>query len=88
MFIFDEKIIFFLRILNYNFDFDFHFVYSASKFTLHAIVSESNQLSIFNLLDNAFNLLTGHVHIDSVVVSTLFTVDNIQFHLPSSKIKV
>ncbi|XP_031619559.1 uncharacterized protein LOC116338443 isoform X2 [Contarinia nasturtii] len=59
-----------------------------SKFTLHAIVSDSNQLPIFNLLDNAFNLLTGHIHIDSVLVSTLFTNDKLQFHLPLSKIKI
>lgn len=62
--------------------------YSPSKFTLHAIVSDSNQLSVLNLLDNAFNLLTGHVHIDCVLVSTLFSAEKLQFQLPSSKIKV
>lgn len=52
------------------------------------IVSDSHQLSALNLLDNAFNLITGHVHIDYVLVSTLFNTDKLQLQLPSSKIKV
>ncbi|XP_055315330.1 uncharacterized protein LOC129575560 isoform X4 [Sitodiplosis mosellana] len=59
-----------------------------SKFTLHVIASESDQLSALNLLDNAFNLITGHVHIDNVLVSTLYTTDKLQLQLPLSKIKI
>lgn len=74
---------------SYHFvDFAFVFRCSPSKFTLHVIVSDSHQLSALNLLDNAFNLITGHVHIDYVLVSTLFTTDKLQLQLPSSKIKV
>lgn len=50
---------------------------------------ESNQLPILNLLDNSLSLLDGHVHFNSVLVSTLYATDQENvFELPSSKIKV
>lgn len=75
--------------ISINFSRFFFFArFSPSKFTIHAIASESYHLSILSLLDNVFNLLTGHVHIDYVLVSTLFASDKLQLQLPLSKIKV
>lgn len=70
------------------FNFTFLLRCSSTKFALHIIVSESHQLSVLNLLDNAFNLLTGHVHIEYVLVSTLFASEKLKLQLPSSKIRV
>lgn len=49
---------------------------------------ENHELSALSLIDNALNLLTGHVHFDTVLVSTLFSTVPIQLELPCSKIKV
>lgn len=70
------------------FDF-FFFHFSPSKFTVHTIIMDSNQLSILNVLDNSLSLLDGHVSINSVLVSTVYETDQEHlFELPASKIKV